>query len=541
MDANKEIASYLSRANQAAQTKDWQVLAQSTLELLKEICQAEAALLFHPDHHIPQTAWLGCPNGLSGDQWEAARPALLQPGLFQVSAPSYLDQASSALAELHLPVTIQNLLVLPMPKFGNVRGGYLVINSRQPEIGNARLIADRMATELEKAAEIKAASQRETRLRELNDILGELGASLDPNQVLRMLIEQARQFLQVEAVSLFLIDEQSTDLVLQVASQADEQIHVEQMRVPAGKGIIGYVTQTGETVLVEDARGDQRHYEKVDQTSGFSTRSILAVPLRTRSIDLGQERGTASERIIGGLEAINKLNGPFQPEDPELLQALAKGAATILVVARLYNDANKLFLDVIQAIIAVIDAKDPYTRGHSQRVSQYSVEVARELGLEGEKIYQVRLGSLFHDVGKIGIPDRILRKRSQLKPFEMRRIRQHTRIGENIMGNVRLMHEEIPAMVGHHERLDGSGYPGGLHGDEIALISRIVAVADVFDALTSDRPYRKAMPVEEVFAMLRRDVGTSFDGTCVESLIRGYRRGVIRTQAEQAAATTSLL
>lgn len=383
------------------------------------------------------------------------------------------------------------------------------------------------------AAQLASAAQREARLRELNDILGQLGASLDPDQVLRMFIQQAQHFLGVEAVSLFLVDEATGEAVLQIASQESDQMQIEQLRVPAGEGIIGSVIQSGETELVQDVQRDERHYEQADQASGFTTRSILAVPLRTRAIDLGQERGAASERIIGGLEAINKLDGPFQEEDKELLQVMAKGAATILVVARLYKDANKLFLDVIQAIVAAIDAKDPYTRGHSQRVSDFSVEIARELGLSGEEIYQVRLGSLFHDVGKIGIPDRILRKKGQLKPVEIQTMRQHTRIGEHIMSQVRLMHDEIPAMLGHHERLDGSGYPGGLRGEQISTISRIVAVADVFDAMTSDRPYRAGLPVEEVFAYLRGHAGAHFDSACVAALVRAYRRGAVQTQAQR--------
>jgi HD-GYP domain-containing protein (c-di-GMP phosphodiesterase class II) len=331
--------------------------------------------------------------------------------------------------------------------------------------------------------------------------------------VLRMFIQHAQQFLQVEAVSLFMLDENSGESVLQIASQEGEQIQIEQLRVPAGQGIIGLVIQSGKTELVQNVHSDQRHYEQADQASGFTTRSILAVPLRTRSI--------------------NKISGPFQEEDKELLQILAKGAATILVEAQLYKDANKLFLDVTQAIVAAIDAKDPYTKGHSQRVSDYSVEIAHELHLSGEEVYQVRLGSLVHDVGKIGIPDRILRKKSPLKPFEIKRMRLHTTIGQSILSKVQLMHDEIPAMVGHHERLDGSGYPSGLHGEEISPISRIVAVADVFDAMTSNRPYRAGLPVDEVFAYLRKNSGTHFDSACVEALVSAYYRGGIRTQSER--------
>ncbi len=529
MENMEAITNYLEKANQIARCADWQELIRQTCDLLMEICAAEAALFYQPGRN----AWQGKLKDAAGEEWETARSALLQPGLFDNESAQFFDQGAPALAALPLPAAIRNLLVLPISEPGNAPAGFLLVNTGRPHPMIAAAIARRMASDIEKTAQIAASQQREARLRELNDILGQLGASLDPDQVLRMLIEQARHFLQVEAVSLFLIDEPNNELVLQMASQSDTQINVEQIRVPVGKGIIGYVIQTGETVLVEDAHNDQRHYYQVDQSSGFNTRSILAVPLSTRSINLGQERGTSQERIIGGLEAINKIDGPFQAEDPELLQILAKGAATVLVVAQLYKDANKLFIDVIQAIIAAIDAKDPYTSGHSQRVSEYSVQIAREMSLDIEKIYQVRLGSLFHDVGKIGISDQILQKNGSLTKDEYQIMKRHPTIGENIMSEVHLMSAEIPAMVGHHEHLDGSGYPHGLRGDQISLISRIVAVADVFDAMTSNRPYRAGLPVDEVFAYLQNNTGTHFDENCVAALIRSYRKGAIRTQIEK--------
>lgn len=530
MDDLPSLSQYLERANQIARNSDWQVLTRQTLELLQEICQAQAALLYQPGL---QAAWVGSPAGVKDAEWEPCRSKIIQQAWFQGDSARWLEGGARELAELSLPQGIHNLLILPTPAPENSAGGFVLVNAACPPPPLAMLVARRMITELDKAAQVTASAQREERLRQLNDILGQLSASLDPNQVLRMFIQQAQKFMHVEAVSLFIVDEASGDAVLQIASQDADQIDIEQLRVPAGQGIIGSVIQSGKIELVQDAQNDQRHYEQADQSSGFTTRSILAVPLRTRSIDLGQERGTSLERIIGGLEAINKIDGPFLEEDAELLQILAKGAATILVVAQLYKDANKLFLDVIQAIVAAIDAKDPYTKGHSQRVSEYSVEIARELMLSGEEIYRVRLGSLFHDVGKIGIPDRILRKRSKLSPVEVRRMRLHTTIGRNIMSKVQLMRDEIPAMVGHHERLDGSGYPDGLHGEEISLISRIVAVADVFDAMTSDRPYREGLPVESVFDYLQTNAGTHYDPICVDALMRAYRRGRARTQRER--------
>jgi HD-GYP domain-containing protein (c-di-GMP phosphodiesterase class II) len=150
------------------------------------------------------------------------------------------------------------------------------------------------------------------------------------------------------------------------------------MRLPKGKGIIGHVIETGERVLVSDVTRDQRHFRGVDQTTGFVTRAILTVPLRAAPFNQG-ERGIRQERIIGGLQALNKMEGTFDEQDAETLTTLAKHAATVFRMAKAVADNDQLFMDMIQWMIAAIDARDPYTEGHSQRVSDYSVEIARQL------------------------------------------------------------------------------------------------------------------------------------------------------------------
>ena len=392
--------------------------------------------------------------------------------------------------------------------------------------------ASRLCTEIDKAIEIELKDFRISRLQSLIDVIRQLGATLDREKLLRMIIDYARELLNVEACSLFLVDEQTGDLVLQLASNVDVNINqaVEQVRVPAGHGIIGYVVQTGDIVLVENAGQDARHYANVDQKSGFETRSILAVPLFSHTLILGDKLGKIKERIIGGLEAINKIGGVFNEDDKHLLSSFASQAATVLEIARLYAESNELFLDVIKALTAAIDAKDPYTVGHSQRVSDFSVEIAKELQLPPEDSQQLRIGSLLHDVGKIGIPDAILQKSGQLDQIEYARMKEHAIIGTKIMGQVRMLSNELPAMAQHHERLDGRGYPAQLTEAEISLFGKIVAVADVFDAMTSNRPYRKALTIEEAIEYLRGEIGTQFDHACVEALIRAYQKGKIQTQ-----------
>jgi HD-GYP domain-containing protein (c-di-GMP phosphodiesterase class II) len=191
---------------------------------------------------------------------------------------------------------------------------------------------------------------------------------------------------------------------------------------------------------------------------------------------------------------------------------------------------------MIKALAAAVDARDRYNRQHSQRVSDFSVAIAREMQMTGEEVYHVRLGSLLHDIGKIGIPDAILDKPGRLTDEELIEMRSHTTKGHDIMSQEELrwlLRTELPALLQHHERLDGKGYPHRISGDEITKIARIVAVADVFDALTSSRPYKDPWSAEHTIAYLSERTGTEFDPDAVAALARARANGQIQTQTER--------
>ncbi|HMO56896.1 MAG TPA: HD domain-containing protein, partial [Roseiflexaceae bacterium] len=272
----------------------------------------------------------------------------------------------------------------------------------------------------------------------------------------------------------------------------------------------------------------------------FVTRSILCVPLQAPIIELGPERGRVESRIIGGAQALNKIGGPFSPDDVELFQSFANLAATVLQLSSLYADTYDLMMGMIKALSGAVDARDRNNQQHSQRVSDFSVAIAEEMTLESEAIYHVRIGSLLHDIGKIGIPDAILDKPGRLNDEEFVEMRSHTVKGYEIMSQEelrRLLHTELPALLHHHERLDGRGYPYGISGDQLSWIARIVAVADVFDALTSERPYKAAWDAEKAIEYLLERSGTEFDAQCVAALARARSKGnqKLRTQTERAA------
>lgn len=195
---------------------------------------------------------------------------------------------------------------------------------------------------------------------------------------------------------------------------------------------------------------------------------------------------------------------------------------------RASDENRQLFLGTVKSLAAAIDGKDPYTRGHSERVSRFSVAIAQRIGMNDEEVEKIRLSALLHDVGKIGIDDNILKKPAALTDEEYEIMKQHPQKGYKIMSQIPAMKDFLPGMYMHHEMLDGRGYPQGLKGDEIPMMARIVAVADTFDAMTTDRPYSRALKIEEALRLIRGYVGTRYDYNVVEALVKACDEGQIK-------------
>jgi putative nucleotidyltransferase with HDIG domain len=195
--------------------------------------------------------------------------------------------------------------------------------------------------------------------------------------------------------------------------------------------------------------------------------------------------------------------------------------------------AETTFLQTMQGIAKIVDQRDPYTAGHSQRVADYAVAIARQLGLKSELVERVRWSALLHDLGKIAIPDAVLLKPG---PFELREreiINHHPAIAGEILGQVEAMSEIVPCVLHHHESWDGTGYPAGLAGEAIPLLSRVIAVADTYDAMTTDRPYRQALSIDEARRRLREGAGVQWDVRCIDAMFALIEAGSVTPPEEQ--------
>ena len=207
-----------------------------------------------------------------------------------------------------------------------------------------------------------------------------------------------------------------------------------------------------------------------------------------------------------------------------LIQSIAISFTGELVNSELYSQLEDLFLSTILALASAVDAKHPYTRGHSERVTRYSVAIAKEMGLSRQEIKDLQISALLHDVGKIGIRESVLDKNGKLTQEEYEEIKRHPLIGAEIVSKIVNCERIVPGILDHHERYDGKGYPYGRKGEEISLFGRIIAVADAFDAMTSTRAYRKALPFQVAVEEIVYNAGYQFDPKVVKYFVQVYEK-----------------
>jgi putative nucleotidyltransferase with HDIG domain len=276
--------------------------------------------------------------------------------------------------------------------------------------------------------------------------------------------------------------------------------------------MVGWAAEHMQTLLVPDVTKDPRFYSKVDEKSKFQTRNAITVPLKPKN------------KLIGVAQVLNKKGGLFTREDVELFETLARQAAVAIENASLYTDLQDLFLSSIRTVVSLIDAKDDYTAGHSSRVTKYALMIADQLGYPPEDRKRLELAALLHDVGKIGMPDAILKKPSGLTPEEFSIVKAHPAKGAEALEPIKQMKDIIPGVRYHHEKLDGRGYPAGLAGDQVPMDAQIICVGDSYDAMNSDRPYRKGLGMEESVRRLRQDSGTQFNPALVEAFVKALEK-----------------
>jgi putative nucleotidyltransferase with HDIG domain len=347
----------------------------------------------------------------------------------------------------------------------------------------------------------------EKRLRSLVDISRSLSKEVELSALLAVVARWTSEAVGVERSSVFLHDRERHELWTVVAEGEPREI-----RIPDEAGIAGWVAGRGEPVIVSDVTNDPRWNKEVDRKTGYTTRNILCVPMD----DAQGER-------LGVFQCLNRTDGSFTEDDVKFLQAIASQAAIYIQNARLLEARKRMFDSLVDTLAETIESRDPLTAGHSRGVMRYAVGAAQKMGLPAEDVEVIRYAALLHDYGKIGIPDHILRKPTTLTPAEFEVIKKHVLHTQQILARIHFEERlgDVPTVAAHHhERIDGSGYPKGLRGDDISLGGKVIAVADVFDAMTSRRHYRGPMTVTHAVELISDGAGSQFDADVIEALKR---------------------
>ncbi|MFO8034039.1 MAG: GAF domain-containing protein [Candidatus Bipolaricaulota bacterium] len=445
---------------------------------------------------VPQASW----GELGGD---CGHPDLAE-AVLQAGQPCSLEDVG----ECEEGLSVRSILGLPLLSGGGwlgtaILGFRWVREFHSEELRRAGHLAAQVSLAISRALLLTEARGRSRELEALHQASLHLTASLNLSQVLSAILEQAQRLMAARETHVHLWDGER--LTWGTARAPGKWLENEGWRLQA----LSYaVARTGERAVIPDLRADPR-------CSGWGWDGAVAgLPLKV------------GERVVGVMNLVWADPHAVTDEELRVLELLADQAALAVENARLFGEVSRglaklkrTLEGVIDAVVATVEARDPFTAGHQRRVSQLACAVARELGLGEEEVEGIRVAGLVHDLGKVSVPAEILNKPGRLGRLEFELIKRHPQVGCNILKGI-----EFPGSVGeivlqHHERLDGSGYPNGICGEDMLLGAKILAVADVVEAIASDRPYRPGSGTEKALEHVVRCRGELYDPEVVDACL----------------------
>ncbi|GAB4504275.1 MAG: hypothetical protein Fur0043_12690 [Anaerolineales bacterium] len=375
-------------------------------------------------------------------------------------------------------------------------------------------IADMAGNALQRARLNEETQQRIQQLQALHAIDRAISASLDARVAFNILLEHTVRQLKIDAAGILLFNPGLLALEY-AAGRGFKSPHYERTFLPIGEGTTVPLVLERQTTSIPNLAASQPPFQRTELAKAEGFVFYAATPL------------IAKGQIKGILEVFHRSPKSATPEWLEFLEALAQQAAIAIENAQLFDYLQRANVELslayettIEGWSSALDLRDKETEGHTQRVTALTLQLARAMGLPQEQLIHIRRGALLHDIGKMGVPDAILLKPGALTPAEWAIMRQHPQYAYEMLSAIEYLRPALDIPYCHHEKWDGSGYPRGLKGDEIPLAARIFAVADVWDALTSDRPYRKAWSKEEAHEYIRSQAGTHFDPQVVDHFLR---------------------
>jgi HD-GYP domain-containing protein (c-di-GMP phosphodiesterase class II) len=336
-------------------------------------------------------------------------------------------------------------------------------------------------------------------------------SALDLKKIASLITRLTCELMHTDSCILRLYDEEKKSLIVHAGYCVSDTTIKGLKAMRLGEGLSGIVAKSRKPKAVYDMEKDPRvKYKELMRKEGL--RSLLAVPIIFQG------------KVLGVISTGSKAARYFCAEEIGVLSIFATQVAVAIKESRYYDDIHINYFNTIHALVLTIEARDPYTRGHTERVTKYAVEIGRALRMYKPEMEVLRYAAEVHDVGKISIPDLILNKPGRLNPAERAMIELHPVKGVEILEPLEFLRPALPAVRHHHERYDGTGYPDGLDKEKIPLFARILACADAFDAMTSDRPYRRMkLSTEDAIAEIKNNSGSQFDPNIANLFIKLLR------------------
>lgn len=351
--------------------------------------------------------------------------------------------------------------------------------------------------------------REERQLRLLQTAATMLMPTVELDVLLNQILDLVHAAVRADSSAITLLDEKTRELRFG-ATRRFAAAHIGDYRVSIDHPAVREVWDGRGPIIVPDVEQTPRFRQLIVRPGA---RSFFGIPM------------VARDKLVGFLNIHRTQVSMLEPDEIEVLTALASQAAVAISLAHLYADQQRRYLETVSALASAIEVNDPNTIGHSRRVTLLCKLLAEELGLDPQVQDDLEVSALLHDIGKIGVSNRVLRKPGKLNAEERDEVRTHPVLGALVLREVETLANVVPSVLYHHERWDGQGYPSGLSGSDIPIAARVVAVADAFEVMTAGRPYREPRSPDDALAELKREAGGQFDPEVVSALERLYRRG----------------
>jgi len=502
-------------------TLELQTLLKTTIVLISEVMGVEICSLMllggdpqtlkivvaHGlDETIIKSAKTKTGEGIAGYVAKTGKPLLIT----DISKDPNFSRYSKTGADYKT----KSVLSVPLIIKDKVIGVINVNNKKTSDVFNdadlqlLETLATQIATAIENARLYSQKEQRLVEITMLHNLGLALNSSLDLKNIIARIIESMKGIFDADMASIMLWDERRERLRIISHIGLPEQ-YVNELTFAPGEGVAGTVAKKGKPRLIANTFLEPS-YKKHNILHDELPKSLICSPILVKN------------RVEGVIccERLLEKNGPFNEDNLNLLTTISCHAAVAIENSNLYNDLLRVYLETVQSLAAALDAKDSYTHGHSRRVTGLALALAREIGMNENEINTLKHAALLHDIGKIGIAESILQKPSSLTNDEFNCIKNHPITGARILESVEFLKSVCLQIKHHHERFDGKGYPDNLKGDQIPLGSKIIALADTYDAMTSTRPYRKGLSHEVALEEIKRCAGSQFDPEIVGIFIK---------------------